>query len=162
VAIAPPVWTEQHHAVSVAAVGIGELPSPLVIETHERLDPAGAIEVGPLVAHAQMHFDDASADGLGIEDAGVALEMAGESTCRNSPRWPPSRPGVHRPMVEGPFLSRFTGHVPPPARARRRRPRQSELTWRPSKSVIHMCPGREARFVLPLRGEDTACDFPCL
>src|SRR6266511_281595 len=98
-AIAPPMRTEQHHAVSVTPVRIGEVPSPLVIEAHECLDPAGAVEVRPLIAHAQVHFDDTAADGLGVDDAGIALEMPadpraaivldGTIAC-----------GVHRPMVE--------------------------------------------------------------
>src|SRR5205807_1569355 len=65
----------QHHAVSVAPVSIGEVPAPLLVEAYERIDPAGPIEVRPLIAHAQMHLDHATVDGLGFEDAGVALEM---------------------------------------------------------------------------------------
>src|ERR1044072_9890272 len=100
--------TEQHHTVSVAALGVGKVPSPLVIKTHERLDPARAIEVGPLVAHAQMGFDDASADRLGIEDAGIALEMPADprSTIVLDPALALR---LHRPMVEGVFISRFAG-----------------------------------------------------
>src|SRR5260221_3886382 len=74
-AIARTVRPEQHDAVSVAPVLIGEVPAPLLVEAHERIDPAGPIEVRPLIAHAQMHLDHATADGLGVEDAGVALEM---------------------------------------------------------------------------------------
>src|SRR5262249_35423465 len=64
VAIARPLRPEQPPAVSVAPVVIGKTPSPLPVESHERVAPAGPIEVRPLIAHAQMPLDHATADGL--------------------------------------------------------------------------------------------------
>src|SRR5262245_2529157 len=158
--VAPPMRAEQHYAVSVAAPGVGEVPSPLVIETHERLDPARAIEVGPLVAHAQMRFDDASADRLCVENAGVALEM-------------PANPrsailldaaialGVHRPMVEGAFVSRLAGDVPPPARlAVDDRDVRADMT--PVQKRHPHVARREACLIVLLRGKDATRDSHAL
>src|SRR5258707_2508950 len=138
-AIARTVRPEQHDAVSVARVLIGEAPAPLLVEAHERIDPAGPIEVRPLIAHAQMHLDHATADGLGVEDAGVALEMPADPRAAIRLDAGIVR-GVHGPMIEGAFPAGFSVAW----RHQRGSPSTtatSELTWRPSKSVIHMCPG---------------------
>src|SRR5262245_40797984 len=114
-AIAQTVRPEQHHAVSVSPILIGEVPSPLLVEAHERIDPAGPVEVRPLIGHAQMHLDHATADGLGVEDAGVALEMRPDP--RATIRFDAGVVrGVHGPMIEGAFPARLSGRVAPPAR----------------------------------------------
>src|SRR5262249_14979163 len=100
VAIARAMRPEQPHALSLAPVLVGEVPSPLLAETHERIDPAGAIEVRPLIAHAQMHLDHAAADGLGVEDAGIALEMPTDPRAAIILDAGIVR-GVHGPIVEG-------------------------------------------------------------
>src|SRR5262245_65675662 len=115
VAVARAMRPEQHHAVSVAAVLIGEVPSPLLVETHERIDPADAIEVRPLIAHAQMHLDHAAADGLGVEDAGIALEMAADPRAAIILDAGIVR-GVHGPNVEGTLPPGSPVTVGPPAR----------------------------------------------
>src|SRR5262249_38031379 len=115
VAIARAMRPEQHHAVSVAPAVNGEGPPPLPAEAHERVDPAGAIEVRPLIAHAQMYLDHATVDGLNVEDAGIALEM------RPDPRTAiildaTIARGVHGPMIEGAFPAGLSSDVAPPAR----------------------------------------------
>src|SRR5262245_13454153 len=114
-AIARAVRPEQHHAIAVAAVGIGERPLALLMEPYHRRDPAGAVEVRPLIAHAQMHLDHATADGLGVEDAGEARKMLsdpGTDTVldRGIVR------GVHRPVLEGALRAGCAGDVAPPGR----------------------------------------------
>src|SRR5262245_19195906 len=147
---------EQYYAVSVAPVLIGEVPSPLLVETHERIDPAGAIEVRPLIAHAQMHLDHATADGLGVEDAGIALEM------RPDPRAAIILDAaivrrVHGPIIEGAFPAGLSGDVAPPAGLA-----LDDRHVRADMAAIqerhpHM-PGREALLVFRLRAEDAARD----
>src|SRR5690348_10138595 len=56
------VRTKQDDAVSVAAILIRELPFPFMVEPDHRLDPPPAVEIGPLVAHPQVHFDHPAAD----------------------------------------------------------------------------------------------------
>src|SRR5262245_49546810 len=79
VAIARTVRPEQHDAVSVAPVLIGEVPAKLLVEAYERIVLAGAIEVRPLIAHAEMQVDHAHADGVGHEGYGCALRWSSGS-----------------------------------------------------------------------------------
>src|SRR5262249_18575181 len=160
VAIARAVRPEQHHAVSVAPVVIGKIPSPLMVEAHERVDPAGAVEVRPLIAHAQMHLDHATADGLGVEDADVALEMPADP--RAAIRFDAGIVrGVHGPMIEGAFPAGLSGRVAPPARLAvdDRNVRTDMAAFQERHPHV---PGREARLVLPLRGEHAARDSHAL
>src|SRR5262249_18506300 len=156
VAIARAMRPEQHHAVSVAPVVIGEVPSPLMVEAHERIDPAGAVEVRPLIAHAQMHLDHATADRLGVEDAGVALEMPADPRAAILLDAAIAR-GVHGPMIEGAFPAGLSGDVAPPARLA-----VNDRHVRADMAAIQQrhphVPGREARLVFRLRGEDAARD----
>src|SRR5262245_62052723 len=156
VAIARAMRPEQHHAVSVAPVVIGEVPSPLLIEAHARIDPAGPIEVRPLIAHAQMHLDHATADRLGVEDAGIALEMPADPRAAILLDAAIAR-GVHGPMIEGAFPAGLSGDVAPPARLA-----VNDRHVRADMAAIQQrhphVPGREARLVFRLRGEDAARD----
>src|SRR5262249_13167120 len=153
-AVAAPVRAEQHHAISVAPVRIGEVPLPLVIEAHDRLDPAGAIEVGPLVAHAQMHFDDAAADALDVNDAGIASQMAADP-CAAIVLDAGFPSGMHRPIVECAFPARLSGDVAPPARlALYDRDIRTDVAALQERHP-HVS-RREACFVLRLGGENAA------
>src|SRR5260370_41504700 len=67
------------------------------------------------MAHAQMHLDHATADGLGVEDAGVALEMPADPRAAIRLDAGIVR-GVHGPMIEGAFPAGLSGRVAPPAR----------------------------------------------
>src|SRR5262249_22322568 len=125
-----------------------------------RLDPASAVEVRLLIAHAQMHFDDAAADALGVENAGIALQV---------PAYPGAAiifdgaivRGVHRPMVERAFPSGLAGDVAPPTRlAVYDRDIRADMTAL-QKRHPHM-PSREGCLILRLRGEDAACDAHAL
>ena len=114
-AIAWAVWAEQHHAVAVAAVAVGIVPALVLVEPHQRRDPALAVEVGPLVGEAQMRLDDAPADGLEIEHAGVAGEVLLD------PRAAVLLDravvlGVNGPVVERALHARLAGRVAPPDR----------------------------------------------
>src|ERR1044072_7699820 len=74
-AIARSMLTEQHHAVTIAPVRVGVVPAIVLVEPHQRLDPAGTIKIRPLVGETQVHLDDAPADGFEIDHAAVAGEM---------------------------------------------------------------------------------------
>ena len=75
VAVARAVRPEQNDAVAVAPLDIGEIPNPLLIEPDHGIDPAAPIKIRPLVAHAQVHLDDAAGDGFEIDDPGKSIEM---------------------------------------------------------------------------------------
>ena len=92
--IAPAPRPAQHDAEAVAAVAVGVAPDAVAVEADEGLGPARAVEVGPLIGQAQMRLDDGAADGLEVEDAGEALEIAS----RSRPRRPP--PAADRPRRE--------------------------------------------------------------
>src|SRR6266481_1995384 len=159
-AIARTVRPEQHDAVSVAPVSIGEVPAPLLVEAYERIDPAGPIEVRPLIAHAQMHLDHATADGLGVEDGGVALEMLADPRAAIRLDAGIVR-GMHGPMIEGAFPAGLSRRVAPPARLA-----VNDRDIRTDMAAIQErhphVPGREGRLVLRLRGEHAARDSHAL
>src|SRR5674536_132566 len=64
--VIPALRPEQHNAVALATVVIGEVPSAGGVKPHQRLHPARSVKVRPLIAEAQMHFDHAATDGLDI------------------------------------------------------------------------------------------------
>src|SRR5450759_2497894 len=73
--VIPALRPEQHNAVALAPVVIGEVPSAGGVTPHQRLHPAWSVKVGPLITEAQMHFDHAATDGLDIQHAGVAAQV---------------------------------------------------------------------------------------
>src|SRR5215212_475997 len=74
--VAPPMPAEEHDGIAVAAHPFfGKVPVLFGIEPDQRLDPALAIEIGPLIGEAQMRIDDAATDRLDIEHAGIAAQM---------------------------------------------------------------------------------------
>src|ERR1035437_1792889 len=73
--VIPALRPEQHNAVALAPVVIGEVPSAGGVKPHQRLHPAWSVKVGPLITEAQMHFDHAATDGLDIQHAGVAAQV---------------------------------------------------------------------------------------
>ena len=74
-AVARAVRGEEHDAVAGTSRRIVELPLAFGVEADEGLDPAWTVEIGPLIGEAQMRLDDAAANGLEVQHAGVALEM---------------------------------------------------------------------------------------
>src|SRR4029079_947828 len=86
-----------------------------MVEAHERIHPSGAIEVRPLVAHAQMHLDHTAADGLGVEDAGIAREVPANPRAAVVLDLGVVR-GVDGPIVESAFPAGTAGDMAPPAR----------------------------------------------
>ena len=114
-AVARPVRDEQHDAVAGAAIGIVEPPLLRRIEPDQCLDPAFAVEIGPLIGEAQMDLDDASADGFEIDHAGVAREMTA------APRAAPVLDRghgvrVHFPVIEGAVAAGLAAGMSPPVR----------------------------------------------
>ena len=107
------VGPEQHDAVAGAAILVGEVPDAFGIESDDRLDPAGAVEIGPLIAEAQMAFDDAAANGLEIDHPGIALEISAEPVAAIGLKGG-TRLGVNGPVVESAALERDAGRVAPP------------------------------------------------
>src|SRR4249920_3552079 len=60
------VSSEQDNAVACPSRVIAKVPVTVRIEIDDRVDPAGAIKVGPLVSEAQVSLDDLGANGLEI------------------------------------------------------------------------------------------------
>src|SRR5262245_13333522 len=75
VAIAPPVGPKQYGTVCIAAIRFCKIPDAACVKPHHRIDPARAIEIRPLITHAQVSFDDAATDGLEIENTAVACKV---------------------------------------------------------------------------------------
>ena len=95
----PVVPTEQHDAVTVATVAIGECPFAARIEMDERVDPSAAIEIRPLIAWPQMGFDNRATDGFEVDQPGIVAKVGRDPA--------PERRfqrrlgiGVDRPIVE--------------------------------------------------------------
>src|SRR5262249_19287859 len=104
---------EQHHAVAVVTVVVVEAPRAMGIKAHDRVEPPGAVEIGPLIGEPQGHFDDATADALHVRHAGVAGEMACNPVAAialesSAPR------GFDEPVVEGAFAERNAARMPEP------------------------------------------------
>src|SRR5579871_1371839 len=74
--IAQAVRTKKHHAVAVATIEVGVLPHTVAVQAYNRLEPAGPVQIRPLVREAQMQLDDAPADRLDVDHAGVIAQMA--------------------------------------------------------------------------------------
>src|SRR6185312_4189052 len=72
-----PVGAEEHDAVANATL-LGEPPDSVCIELDHGGEPALAVEVEPLLGHAQMALDDSAADRLDIDDAGEVAEGSAE------------------------------------------------------------------------------------
>src|SRR5271167_4739022 len=83
------------------------------IELDHGVEPAGPVDVEPLLGHPQMAFDDAAADGLDIRNAGETLE-ASPRPIADIPLEHGIRRGMHGPIVEGAFGSRLPGRMTPP------------------------------------------------
>src|SRR5215475_7823113 len=112
--IAGTLGSEQHHAVSVATVGIGKVPGTAMIESDQRIDPTATIEVRPLVAEAQMHFDDPAASRFEVEHAGIVGHVR-TNPCAAVGLDFGMVGGVDGPEIECSFGSRSTGDVAPPS-----------------------------------------------
>ena len=113
--ISPAVRREQHDAVSGAPRRIVEPPLARRIETDDGLHPTRTVEIGPLIGEAQMHFDDAAADGLEVEQPGVALEMLptpGTAPVLDRGCWH----CMHFPIVESASTAGNAGRMTPPLR----------------------------------------------
>src|SRR6185436_11179807 len=112
-AIARAMRPEQHDAVAVAAIIVRIVPEAVLVEPHQRLDPALAVEVRPLVGEAQMRLDDAPADGLEIDHACVTGEVfLDPRSAVLLDRAVVLR--VHGPVIEGAFHARLARGVAPP------------------------------------------------
>jgi len=107
---------EQHDAVAGAAMRIVKAPFAVPVEADQRLHPGiAAIEVGPLVGKAQMHFDDACADRLEVDHAGVSGEMlAAPCIAPLFDGWMGA--GLDFPVIERPFAAGEAACMSPPAR----------------------------------------------
>src|SRR5580704_6204272 len=113
--VAAAIRSEQHDAVTLAAVVVVKIPVVVFIKADQRIDPAGTVEIGPLVGEAQMRLDDGAADGLEIEHASKAGEMflrPGATSGLDVG----VRLGMHGPIVERALASRLAGRMAPPAR----------------------------------------------
>src|SRR3984893_7599595 len=113
--VAASIRSEQHDAVTLAAVVVVEIPVAILIESDQRIDPAGTVQIGPLVGEAQMRLDDGAADGFEVEHAGrlgeVFLRPGGTPGLDVAVRL-----GMHSPVVERALARRLAGGMTPPAR----------------------------------------------
>src|SRR5947199_9709755 len=107
------MWAEQHDAVAIAALGIRIVPALMLVEPHQRLDPALAIDVRHLFGEAQMRLDYAAADGLEVEHAGIAGKVFFDPSAAMKLDCAVMR-RVDRPVIEGALCAWLAGRVPPP------------------------------------------------
>ena len=68
--------SEEDNTVTGPAVLIAIAPVAARIELDNRIDPTRAVKVGPLIGEAQVRFDNLRADGLEIDAARIASEVA--------------------------------------------------------------------------------------
>src|SRR5665811_246026 len=113
--VIPALRPEQHNAVALAPVVIGEVPSAGGVKPHQRLHPARSVKVRPLIAEAQMHFDHAATDGLDIQHAGVAAQVMRDPFAAIALDLGLAI-GMHGPVIERALAGRLAGDVAPPAR----------------------------------------------
>src|SRR5450756_1489718 len=113
--VIPALRPEQHNAVALAPVVIGEVPSAGGVKPHQRLHPARSVKVRPLIAEAQMHFDHAATDGLDIQHAGVAAQVTRDPFAAIAFDLELAI-RMHGPVIERALARRMTGDVAPPAR----------------------------------------------
>ena len=154
-AVARAVRPKQHDAKAVAPVAIGKIPHAGRIKADHRLDPTGAVKVRPLVAHAQMRFDDAPPDGLDVENAGIAGKVFSDPGAAIILDGRVGR-GVHRPVVERAFPARHTRGMAPPARLTRHNHRVRADVAALEMGHPHM-PGREILRIVARRAQQPAC-----
>src|SRR5690242_13160706 len=69
---------EQDDAVALTPPAVVEAPDSFGIKPDDGGQPARSVEVEPLLRHPEMAFQHAPADGLDIDDAGEALEIAAQ------------------------------------------------------------------------------------
>src|ERR1700730_7805539 len=100
--VAASIRSEQHDAVTLAAVVVVEIPVAILIESDQRTDPAGTVQIGPLVGEAQMRLDDGAADGFEIEHAGIAGEIFSHPATATGLDLG-VRFGMHGPVIERPL-----------------------------------------------------------
>ena len=113
VSVLAPVGTKERQAVTVRAPRLLQLPCAMLVQPHHRLQPAGVIEVRPLIREAQVCIDDAAADGLEVHHAGIRADV---------PRQPVSeirievrpRGRLDGPVIEGALTRRHTAGMPRP------------------------------------------------
>src|SRR5580693_878600 len=113
--IAAPVRSEQHDAITLAAIVVGKIPFLPLVKCDYRVDPTRAVEIGPLVGKPQMRLDDGRADGFEIEHAAIARKISPHPFAATLFD-PGIRFGMQDPVIEGALARRFAGGVPPPAR----------------------------------------------
>src|ERR1039457_4896490 len=65
---------EQHNAVAFTR-GRGELPNAFVIQANHGGEPAGTVQVLPLLRHAQMTLENTATDRLEIHDPRESFQM---------------------------------------------------------------------------------------
>ena len=76
--VAGTMRSEEHDAVTGPAALIAITPTAARIEINNRVDPTRTIEVGPLIGEAQVRLDNFGANGLEINAARIASEMAAQ------------------------------------------------------------------------------------
>ena len=106
---------KQDDAVTGAPIRILKTPDSVAVERDDGFDPALAINIRPLIGEPEVAFDDFAADGLEINNSGVAIEFPAEpSAAIGFDLW--SRLGMNRPIVERAGLERLAGSMSPPDR----------------------------------------------
>src|SRR5450756_3043264 len=113
--VIPALRPEQHDAVALAPVVVGEVPSAGGVKLHQRRHPARSVKVRPLIADAQMHFDYAVTDGLDIQHTGVAAQLTRDPFTAIAFDLGFAI-GMHGPVIERALAGRLAGDVAPPAR----------------------------------------------
>src|SRR5690349_2645655 len=73
--IARSMFAEEHYTITRSTIFIAVTPAAVCVEIDDRVDPAGTIQVGPLIGEAQVRLDNLGADGLEIHAARITSEV---------------------------------------------------------------------------------------
>src|SRR5207248_6618658 len=104
---------KQDDTVTGAPIRILKTPDSVAVERDDGFDPALAINIRPLIGEPEVAFDDFAADGLEINNSGVAIEFPAEPSAAIRLDLCP-RLAMNRPIVERAGLEALPGSMAPP------------------------------------------------
>ncbi len=111
--VAGAVAAEEDHAVAGPPLAVVVAPAAVAIERDQGVEPAGAVEVRPLVGEAQVALDDPAADGLEVHRSRVPRQVRGEPVGEVALELGTGL-GRHHPVVEHAVLERHADGVAEP------------------------------------------------
>src|ERR1044071_7496349 len=111
--IAQTMRTEEHDAITRSAVFIAVTPAAVRVQIDDRIDPAGTIQVGPLIGEAQVRLNNLGADGLKIHAARIAFEITAQPLTAVTLDFGLGLAKDHQ-VIEHASLESFSDRVAPP------------------------------------------------